>query len=714
MKKILFISYSNSVEFHHLKSKPYLQDSLQSKSLTTLNFDSIEQFSLVKYEAFDKIVIFADVFKFEGLQDLLVFKGNVKIVFYLLKTQENYERYNSRSDLEIHFIEVNHAEISKVTDYYIEKILKLNDPFKTEIEEDNNIISNDLNHSRKDYRKMTIEDLDKGLISVGSNNFYQIILVISFLFLKISSASYVTSMPFYLKEPSFKCSNSTTPQLFNQNCSLRQVCTRKLEINNYNSNLTNNFSLLRDDDFYVEISDWKTLLTDLNMMCNTLLISLYACSDSFGYILSTFLSSMIADNIGRRKTIIISSSIEIFLRIVVLFINDKYLIFSLILGINLCGYINCNTINQYICENIDKNKRGQYLLFTNSWGCLFGIVITIVFNTFKYWKAIHIMTIFIVALGILLNILYLKESIKYSFIRNNFIELFETFDYISEKNDKKNDYLTWKSEFDFNENESNLLESRPNNNPTSANKNHSTIYRLYCIFCLKENLFIFLTFCCCKIFVGSSYAYNGLDMRNTSNMLINPIMFFLSDFIVVICSGSLIEIPWIGRKRPVLLFSFVASCFYFIKYFIILDKADNYSIFWIDIILRFCININFYVMTVWSIEIYPSDISMLASNLNRLFSRLGRIYSPIIAITHRNIMTIQCAFFMLINTFILMLLIDTTGIIISETSKGILQENEKQMRNLAEKSENALLFEEEEKNNSTCEEESNINLKKNK
>ena len=55
-------------------------------------------------------------------------------------------------------------------------------------------------YNQKYFRNMTIEDLDQGMISVGSNHFYQIILVISFLFLKISSASYVTSLPFYLKK----------------------------------------------------------------------------------------------------------------------------------------------------------------------------------------------------------------------------------------------------------------------------------------------------------------------------------------------------------------------------------------------------------------------------------------------------------------------------------------------------------------------------------
>ena len=48
--------------------------------------------------------------------------------------------------------------------------------------------NNNSNQNQKYFRTMTIEDLDKGMIAVGSNHFYQLILVISFLFLKNLSA----------------------------------------------------------------------------------------------------------------------------------------------------------------------------------------------------------------------------------------------------------------------------------------------------------------------------------------------------------------------------------------------------------------------------------------------------------------------------------------------------------------------------------------------
>jgi len=283
---------------------------------------------------------------------------------------------------------------------------------------------------------------------------------------------------------------------------------------------------------------------------------------------------------------------------------------------------------------------------------------------------------------LILNLVFLQESVKFSFLYKNYTQLFQTFEYISRKNGRHKEYLDWKNNnFYFNGNE-NIIEARE----VPSNKgSHSTLYRIYCILCLKENVYTFITFCSIKICVGAAYAFNGLDMRNTSNMLVNPIIFFLTDFVVVIFSGTVIEIPSIGRKKPVLVFSSLAAIFYFIKYSIILTKPDGYSVFWIDVILRFCININFYVLTVWSIEIYPADISMLASNLNRLCSRLGRVYSPIIMLTHRRFMNSQLIALMTLSSCLIMLLTDTTGKIIKETSAAMLRGKEEQMDNCAEK-----------------------------
>jgi len=153
------------------------------------------------------------------------------------------------------------------------------------------------------------------------------------------------------------------------------------------------------------------------------------------------------------------------------------------------------------------------------------------------------------------------------------------------------------------------------------------------------------------------------------------------------------------EKKPVLACSILAAIFYTIKYLVIVSKEDNYSVFWIDIVLRFCININFYILTVWTIEFYPMDISMLASNLNRLSSRIGRIYSPIILLSHRKIITAQIAAFMTIASCLLFLPKDTTGTIIKETTT-IASKKEEPLEAVAE--EKSLYDKENEFNKENC------------
>ena len=518
---------------------------------------------------------------------------------------------------------------------------------------------------------MSLQDLDEGLTSVGSSNFYQNLICLGFLFLKISSASYVTSLPFYLKEPSYKCYNETE-DTYSVNCTYNEVCLKKYNLSLQNLNKTTTNSTVNNSSkiFYKETSDWVTLISEFNLSCDSLMISLFAISDSLAYILSAIISSLIADNLGRQKTLILCSSLEIVVRILIYFTKDKYCNLAFVLFMNLFGYINLNTINVYICENINKNRRGFYMLRTNSWACLFGIVIAVIFNKSKNWQYVHLSTIFIVLIGLCLVIVHLRESIKFSFLKKNFLELFETLQIIAKKNDRMNEYLEWKSNFKFFDTDKNIIESQDQNNPLiNSKKIYSLKYTLKCIFCDSDNLKIFILFCLIKISVGAAYAYNGIDMRHSSNMLVDPIIFFLSDFIVIVITGELIEIPWIGRKKPVLIFSIIASIFYLVKYFIIIGHSNNYTVFWVDIILRFCININFQILTLWSIESYPFDIAMLASNLNRLASRFGRIYAPIIELKDRNLITAQVAIFIFLSCFLILFLDDTTGKIIDDSTK---------------------------------------------
>jgi len=248
--------------------------------------------------------------------------------------------------------------------------------------------------------------------------------------------------------------------------------------------------------------------------------------------------------------------------------------------------------------------------------------------------------------------------------------------YLAKKNGRTKQYENWKENFLTYETERNILIAIEKEQSHQMKNNLSTISRLKSIFYVKENFYNFIILSTIMIVVGAAYAYNGLDMRNTRNMLVNPIIFFLTDFIVVVSAGALIEIPWIGRKRPVVIFSFVAAIFYIIKYLIMTSDDQNSSAFWVDLTLRFCININFYVLTVWTIEIYPFDISMLAANMNRLSSRIGRIYSPIVLLTNRRVITFQLCISMWISSIFLLFLKDTTGIIIKESSHNFREEAE--------------------------------------
>ena len=514
-------------------------------------------------------------------------------------------------------------------------------------------------YNQKYFRNMTIEDLDQGMISVGSNHFYQIILVISFLFLKISSASYVTSLPFYLKEPKISCYNKAHGN-FSLKCTPKEVCVKQLAWKNK--------KIKSQETLYKIEQNWKTFFTEYDILCSSFLISLFACTDSISYIISTLFSSLLADNIGRKKTILLNCFIELFFRIIVLFTKDKYFSFCCFLVFNLCGYINVNTINSYICEMTDKKRRGFYVLLTNSWSSLFGIVIALIFNNFNSWHYIHYSTILVNALGLITNLIFLKESVKFSFLNKHFNVLFETMKYMSVKNNREKEYLEWKQKFIIYDTDKNILNSLEKEQINYQKNNLSTISRLKSIFYNKENFYNFIILSAIMIVVGAAYAYNGLDMRNTKNMLVNPIIFFLTDFIVVVSAGALIEIPCIGRKKPVVIVSFLAAVFYIVKYLIIINNETNFSVFWVDLVLRFCININFYVLTVWTIEIYPFDISMLASNLNRLSSRIGRIYSPIVLLSNRTHITFQLIICLWISSFFLLFIKDTTGTIIKESS----------------------------------------------
>ena len=474
----------------------------------------------------------------------------------------------------------------------------------------------------KNSNKLTSTHLESGLKASGSNHRYQYMMLFSFFFLKIVTDSFYAPLPFFLIEPKIICLNEKTLK-FDIKCSISEVCN------------TNN--LFKPMKYQLLNKESSSFLSEFGIQCDSVKIGLIVSTASIGNLLSNILGPLFTDHLGRRNSILYILIFDIIVKSALFKVKDIYAVFFIITLINLNNNTVYNCASLYINEMVGSKKRGFYALFFNSLYGISGILYTLIFYYAPEWQMLHIFSIFSSIMSLVFIFSFMRESIRFYFMKNQKLEILIELEIIAKFNNRSVKFYDWVNKTLNNinsEEENNLIEKQVVNSECSA-ENKSTLSKIYSS---SEELFNFVSFSVISLVIITGIIYNAVDVKHTDDTLFNPLIFYFTDFVILLITGCVIDNEYIGRKKPSMFFSIIATIFYFIKYMIM--TYQGVSIFWIDYIVRLSVSISFNILMEWNWEIYPTDIRSTAFNLNKLFSRIGDFMTPLLMELNRPLSTI--------------------------------------------------------------------------
>lgn len=523
--------------------------------------------------------------------------------------------------------------------------------------------------NRNFIKKLRAEDLDTALNKAGSDNRYQYIFLFSVFFLKIVTDSFYCPLPYFLMDPKIKCLDEKFQ--YTKECHLETLCENKntfIDISNMNNIPTKyqNMTLLKNYEYAENVTNDYSFITFFNLDCDYLMIGFLVSSVSLGSLLSNMIGPILTENIGRTGSISFILVFDIIIKSSIFFIPKVELLFFIFLFTNITNNCIYNALSLYINEMVFSGKRGLFFCIFNSMYGLSGIIYTILFNVYFSWKYLQYLTIACSFISLLINIFFLRESIRYHFMKNRKEEVFETLRYIAKVNGRTSEYEDWENSFKMNSDlslESNQADiSSTRENIETATSKRNVFSKLFASW---EIIYNFFTFNIISLVIISGIIYNAIEIKMLKDTLVYPIIFYAIDFTSIFITGYIIEIPALGRKIPSIFFALLAAIMYSVKYILVL----NYSFpntFWIDLVIRQSVGISFNILMEYNLEIYSTDIRATGFNLNKIFSRLGDFFTPILLIKNRALCTLTLSILYLITALLVLNLKETQGVHLSE------------------------------------------------
>lgn len=539
-------------------------------------------------------------------------------------------------------------------------------------------------------KKLKSDDLDKGLEEAGAEHKYQYILLITLFFLKIVTDSFYCPLPYFLMDPKIKCLDEHNQ--YTKECMMNQICNEKnalIESTNFqNSTLNETNAMLEKITKKYKIDDnipkSFSFITQFDIECNYLLIGILASSVSVGSLLSNIIGPILTENMGRLSAITVILIFDIFVKSSMFFIPEVSYLFVIFLLTNVTNNCIYNSLSLYINEMVSANKRGLFFCIFNSMYGISGIIYTIVFNLTFSWKILQGLSIVASVISLLINVLFLKESIRYLYMKNKKQEIFETLRFIAKVNGRLSNFEAWETNLKINSKVS--LENLKNNNNSdiieqrnSASISERNVFSK--LFANSEVIYKFMVFNFISLVIISGIIYNAIEIKMTQDTFLYPIIFYFMDFIVIFTTGFIIEMPALGRKVPAIFFSLLAAIFYSVKYVDILGNPSS-SRFWIDLIIRQSVGISFNILMEYNLEVYSTDIRATAFNINKIFSRLGDFFTPLLLAKNRALCTLILSIIYLLTALMTLNLKETQGQCLEEEVKEVPSKtNEKKTEN---------------------------------
>jgi len=167
------------------------------------------------------------------------------------------------------------------------------------------------------------------------------------------------------------------------------------------------------------------------------------------------------------------------------------------------------------------------------------------FYFYGKWQSLHQISFLASILSFLYVMVFLHESIRFSFMKNDKHQVIKTLHSIAKFNNREKEFYKWIEDNFKMEKEENVIL----NQEIEVQQQNNRMSTFSLIISSREQLFNFIVFSYVSFVIMVCIIYNTIDVKHTDDIFLNPIIFYLTDFIIILATGFVIDNNYIGRKK---------------------------------------------------------------------------------------------------------------------------------------------------------------------
>eukprot|EP00111_Clytia_hemisphaerica_P000334 TCONS_00000879-protein len=457
------------------------------------------------------------------------------------------------------------------------------------------MLSSDMetNTNHGSTEEMTMLKIDDFLRMVGEFGPFQWILELWCIFLYIAPVSQIYIMYFTTPEPpAWRCVNGS---------SLCNLNGTQPSDNNYRCEIP------RSQWEYVQGEGVSTVTVDYDLVCDSKwLISMTSSIFYFGKLFGTFCAGWLADNYG-RKTVLYPSNLLLLSASLLTTLMPN--IWSFLVCRFIAGFATDATTNQALLLLSEYVSTKYRPIATNIlWMGWIGTLCLMPLQAYfiKQWKMLFVVAVVPYVIGFL-SYFFIPESVRWLRTKERYSDAKSILRRMARWNHKE------------------LDETAGIERPIISTK-RTTPLDLF-----RRNLVVSTLAQGCLWFVNG-LVYYGLSLSADDlggSMYLNFVYVSLAEIPSAICAADFSN--RFGRKRTTVVALILAGVFCISVPYIPLTEAGKPSRLAVGLLGKFFLTLSFDIITIWSVELFPTDLRSKGLSFVYMCGNVGSTASPWIA-----------------------------------------------------------------------------------
>jgi MFS family permease len=364
---------------------------------------------------------------------------------------------------------------------------------------------------------------------------------------------------------------------------------------------------------------------EYDIECDKLKTGLIGSVTFTGVLFGSILFQYLPDVIGRKKSIIIGSSLYSFTLLIFCLSNNIYTIYLFIFMSQMTACIASLSIFMLSSEITDKNARSFFGAVINSAFSFSGVIFIFIYRYYDNWRLNFVIASIFNMIICYIFYKFSIESPRYYLAKEDNKSFIQSIIDIAKFNNREEEFKREiRKDFEIETNEmENLTENET--------KHIAVVKKTFNLFSFLHYKSIRYTFLInCYLWFSTSGIYYGLSiyLKNLpGDIYFNGSFIYISEIFSYIVSGWIIDKPQFGRRMSIFLFEAISLICYLCLMTLSLD--DNQSTI-ISFIARFSISGVYNIIYTYCAEVYPTVLRAKGLGFHSICARLGGIIFPLL------------------------------------------------------------------------------------